>query len=213
MTTKIGVLALLAALGVTAAACTSGPGARKDVISPEPTGAVVEGQAVEVATGFLEAYGTFDAERAIGYLADDANVSDLSGTVEDLPELISWLEVTRYEQLLGPCEELITTDSGTSVRCAFDFHLFGSDEIGLGPYSGSSFDVTVDDGRIIVAALSWDTTEFSPQMWEPFADWISTTYPEDGAVMFNESYTLYRLSEASIRLWERHVGEYVNAQR
>ncbi len=46
-------------------------------------------------------------------------------------------------------------------------------------------------------------------MWEPFATWVSTTYPEDGAVMYNESYTDFRLSEESIRLWKLHTREYV----
>ncbi len=27
--------------------------------------------------------------------------------------------------------------------------------------------------------MTWDIEKFSPQMWEPFADWVSTTYPKD----------------------------------
>ena len=36
---------------------------------------------MEVATSFLEAYGAFDAEQAITYLADDADISQLIGSV------------------------------------------------------------------------------------------------------------------------------------
>ena len=36
---------------------------------------------VEVATNFVEAYGAFDAEQAITYLADDADITTLIGSV------------------------------------------------------------------------------------------------------------------------------------
>jgi hypothetical protein len=55
-----------------------------------------------------------------------------------------------------------------------------------------------------------DIEEFSPQMWEPFAEWVSTTYPADAAVMYeDETYSGVRLSEESIPLWERHIRGYV----
>ena len=46
-------------------------------------------------------------------------------------------------------------------------------------------------------------------MWEPFADWVRTTYPEDGAVMYEGDYTDFQLSRESIRLWEQRTREYV----
>ena len=47
-------------------------------------------------------------------------------------------------------------------------------------------------------------------MWEPFASWVSTTYPEDAAVMYrDETHTGVRLTEESIGLWERHTRGYV----
>ena len=36
-------------------------------------------KAVEIATGFLEAYGAFDVEQAMTYLADDATIASLGG--------------------------------------------------------------------------------------------------------------------------------------
>jgi hypothetical protein len=59
------------------------------------------------------------------------------------------------------------------VHCTFDFHLFGSDRLGFGPYGGSSFDLTVLDGEIVRAGASFEVEEFSPQMWEPFEAWVS----------------------------------------
>ena len=198
-------------------ACDSGSGPAE---TGQTTGsrAQAEPSAEEVATGFLEAFGAFEADRAIGYLAEDAAIAELNGsvgsnavgTLDELRLLVRFLEAAGYRQELGACEETGTLPSGTGVRCPFEFHLFGSDELGLGPYAGSTFDLTVAGGQIVSASQDFGTDEFSPEMWEPFADWVSTTHPEDVAVMYTDgSQTGVRLSEESIRLWRRNVREYV----
>jgi len=49
-------------------------------------------------------------------------------------------------------------------------------------------------------------------MWYPFKEWVSTNYPQDIAVMYEEtSIGDYALTEDSIRLWEQHTREYVKA--
>lgn len=182
------------------------------------TVAPVDAAAQEVATGFLEAYGAFDTDQAITYLAGDADVSVLvgsvgsfgaTGTLEQFPLLISQLEAEGYRQMLHPCEELGTSASGTNIRCTFDFHLLGSDEIGLGPYSGSSFELTVRDGKIVQAAVTVEIAEFSPQMWEPFRFWVRSAFPEDFEVMYTGYGDGARLTEESTRLWEQHRHDYV----
>jgi len=207
---KFGAFAVAAAIGVAAVvlilANRGGQNVTTPLDVPEPT-------AQEVATGFLQAYGALDADRAITYLADDAFIAELTGgngSLEEFRLLVSWLEAGGYNQVIDSCEEQGSSASGTRVHCTFDFHLFGSDQIGRGPFSGSSFDLYVRDGEIVRALQYWEIEEFSPQMWEPFADWVSTTYPEDAAVMYeDETYSLERRTEESIRLWERHVREYV----
>jgi hypothetical protein len=50
------------------------------------------------------------------------------------------------------------------------------------------------------------------QMWYPFKEWVSANYPQDIAVMYEEtSIGDYALTEDSIRLWEQHTREYVKA--
>ena len=82
---------------------------------PPPATEVVQAgvneRAAEVAQGFVEAFGAFDAEQAITYLADDADVSgligeyNLEGNVDQLPLVLAWLEAIDYEQVLRSCEE------------------------------------------------------------------------------------------------------------
>ena len=55
------------------------------------------------------------------------------------------------------------------------------------------------------------TRRFSPDVWEPFAEWVSTTYPDDAAIMYNPAMNNYVLSDPSIRLWERRTKEYAAA--
>jgi hypothetical protein len=185
-----------------------------------PAAATAEANAAEaIANGFLEAFGAFDADRAIGYLAEDAEISALligtasvEGPEEELRLNLSMLQAQGYEQRVDTCEETGTSVSGTSIRCPFDFHLFGSDEIGRGPYSGSYFDLTVRDGEIVRGSVSYEIERFSPEMWEPFAEWVSTTHADDAAVMYTDgSYTGVWISEESIRLWKQHVPQYVKA--
>ncbi|HEV8563936.1 MAG TPA: hypothetical protein VGR41_03395 [Actinomycetota bacterium] len=220
---KIGALAVAAVIMIVAAVAIArnldaGVGNQGTTPADAPaTVNPVSATAERVATSFLEAYGAFNVEQAITYLADDADISQLSvgaQAVQGLKEfrlLISWLEAQGYKQMLNSCEELGSSAFGTRFRCTFDFHALRSDEIGLGPFSGSYFDLTVRDGEIVRASLYWDIEEFSPQMWEPFASWVSTTYPVDAAVMYeDETYSGARLTEEeSIRLWERHSREYV----
>jgi hypothetical protein len=208
----IGLAASLFVLG----ACDEGGEA--PATDPPPAATTADANAEEIATGFLDAFGAFDADRAIGYLAEDAEISALligpasvGGPAEQLRLNLSMLQAQGYEQHLDPCEETGTSASGTSIRCPFDFHLFGSDEIGRGPYSGSSFVLTVRDGEIAQGSVSYEIERFSPEMWEPFAEWVSTTYPDDAAVMYTDgSYSAVRISEESIRLWRRHVPQYVD---
>ena len=168
----------------------------------------VNARAEKVATGFVEAYGAFDVEQAMTYLADDATIAVL-GAQDDLRLLSSWLEATGYQQIVDPCEGVGNSASG-SIRCAFAFHALRSGELGRGPFGGSSFDLVVRDGKIVHASQDWEIEKFSPQVWEPFANWVSTVHPKDAAVMYqDDSHSGVRLTEESIRLWELRTREYV----
>jgi len=208
---RLGAFAVVAAIGTAAIAVSLGTRGGQDATTPaqepqEPAATAAE----EVATRFVVAFGEFDADRALAYLADDVDLSELDArTVERLPLQLSLLEAMGYEQMLTSCDETGSTESGTSVRCTFDFHAIRSHEIGLGPYGGSFFDLTVRDGEIGRVSLHWQIADFSPQVWEPFAEWVSTTYPEDAAAMLTENYDNFLLTRESIRLWEQRTREYV----
>jgi hypothetical protein len=216
---KVGAFAVAAAIGLVAC---SGPGDTPRVENATTTAPAEapETTAENVATGFLEAYGAFDVDQAITYLADDADISGLmlgpervEGTQEELRLNLSMLEAGGYKQMLDSCEGTGSSASATAVRCTFDFHFLRSDELRQGPFRGSSFDLAVRDGEIVRASASWEIAAFSPQLWEPFASWVSTAHPEDAAVMYTDgTHSQARLTERSTRLWEQRSREYVKVE-
>ena len=171
----------------------------------------VPATAVEVATAFVEAYASFDIDLASRYLAADVDLSQLDGGQQEWRLGNRWLQATGAGILVGTCEEGGSSATATSVRCPFDFYGLRSIEIGLGPYSGSYFDLTLDDGEITSVAMGWAYMDngFSEEMWVPFANWVATTYPEDLPTMYSSGLTSQRWTEESIDLWERRLREYV----
>ena len=227
----------VAALWVVA---TAGPFARPEApIAPGPASAVAttsvnepptvnpsDAAAEEVARGFLDAYAAFDAQEAMTYVADDAdlrNLIDVSDQVpanaEGLSLRLSLLQAMGVELTVTSCKAA-PIGSDTSVVCESVFHALGSDQIGRGPFSNSSFVFTVRDGAIVRVGFGPEPLDTGPldkfgrQMWEPFAEWVTSTYPKDAAVMYlDEPRHAVRFSLESIRLWERYTREYVETRR
>ena len=209
---KVAAFAVAAAIGLVAVAFMLGTRGGKNATTPaeEPAVNPVDATAEEVATGFIEAYGAFDVEQAITYLADDADIA-LFG--DDWRLGNRWAEATGFKVLLDSCAVANSTTAGTQVRCPFDYHGFRSDEIGRGPFGDNYFDLTVLEGEIVSASMQLEfmSNGFSSQMWEPFALWVGEAYPKDAAVMYADwpSQSKQRITEESIPLWEQHTRGYV----
>lgn len=211
---KIGAIVVAAAIGLAAVVLilTARPGDEGSVPGGSPTISIApDPKAAEVTTGFVEAFGEFDGERANTYLSENPILQMDAYTPELMPVFTSLLEGMGYQQLVtDPCRVTATAASGTDVRCPFEWHAIRSGEIGLGPYPGH-WNFTVSDGEISQAALSWQLKDFSPQMWEPFRDWVRTNHPKDFDVMYVDDGGNFRLTEESARLWEQNTEAYVRA--
>ena len=75
-------------------------------------------------------------------------------------------------------------------------------------------DLTVRDGRSSRCGPRRSTSVqngFSPELWEPFAAWVSSAHPEDAPVMYTgrQAHARARITEQSIPLWEQRTKEYV----
>jgi hypothetical protein len=213
---KIGAYVVVVAIGIAAVAAVV---ANREAARTTPAGdqlpslnptAAADPGAIAAAEGFFEAFAAFDSDKAVSYLADDADLSSLDAhTVAGLPMELDLLEAMGYRQRLLSCDASSTGASGTVVGCTFDWHGIRSAEIGRGPYPGS-LDMTVRDGEIVRVSLEWDLDKFSPQMWEPFAAWVLKKYPRDATAMYNADQTTFLLTRKSVRLWRQHTKEYVD---
>jgi hypothetical protein len=173
--------------------------------------------ATEVAQEFLDAYGSLDADRALGYLTDDAVASwqGYPGASWGSPELfrleLSVLDAHRVELIVTGCESQGEAADGTNVRCAFDLHLYGSNLIGRGPYGDNYWDFVVRDGQITSAAgtFPYFANGLSNEMWSPLQTWMTSTHPEDLRIMYPVGDP--EDIEEFIRVWEERTREYAAA--
>jgi hypothetical protein len=221
---RVGALVLAAAIGLAAIVAVLAARSDHDETTPADRSAAVnpaDAEAVNVATGFLAASGAYDVDKAMTYMADDANLSDfigaegafLPGSVKGLRLQFAWNEATHHKEIIDSCEAS-ASGSDIHVLCPYHWQGLGSDSIGLGPYGGASHDFIVRDGKIVGTGSgdSFTTKKFSPQVWEPFARWVSLTYPKDVGVMYHDdTQTNFELTPKSIRLWGLHLGQYVKA--
>jgi hypothetical protein len=167
-----------------------------------------------VAREFLEAYGSFDADRALTYLTNDAIAKGIAESWDTPVEFR--LGLARYraqgcKQTVNDCEQVGNSESGVSLVCTFNMHAIRSDEIGLGPYTGNHWYLTVRDGKIVSAKqqIAFGTSGFSEQMWEPFARWVLVEHSDDVLAMYaDERQEMQRFTKESNRLWEQHTAEY-----
>ena len=143
-------------------------------------------QSVAVAREFLDAVGRFDADAAISYLTSRCHRSGrfVESRARTAAEQLRLTLAMTGPQAISKRSRTAciraTRRSGVSVSCAFDLHAIRSDEIGLGPYTGNYWRLTVRDGKIVSARRkSIATSGFGDQIWEPFATWVSINHPDD----------------------------------
>ena len=130
----VGVLVLAAREDATE---PSTPVPTSTTLTPAPTVASAD----EIAMTYLAALAAHDVEAAAASLSDGA-LTRLGGL--DGMRLQAELDVANgFQMLVDSCEPGTTSASGTLVRCTYDYHGLRSSEIGLGPFTGSTYRVTV----------------------------------------------------------------------
>jgi len=185
---------------------------------------------VATATAFLEAYTSGDVDTAAAFLAADAHfeamrladTASFSGDfsdlgVEGLSLIARFDEAVGMTWLPGPCELQSSTSAGSNVVCPYDFHGFHSDERGLGPYSGSAYRITIQDGMItsfidVPSPSPEDETAWVEESWDAFNAWGRETHPQDWATLDNEEATASLITSSpdqAIEMYERLMQGFV----
>ncbi len=164
---------------------------------------------VEVAKRFLDAYTTYDTSTAATYLADPT----WAGLAPDWRLGIRFMKATGTRFIVTSCHDQATTSLGSVVRCPFDYQALRSAELGHGPYTGSTIDVTISDEKVVVAAAIQFRTvgnRFDAEMGRPFAAWLLANHPDEADLLFTDKHmVMFRITEESVPLWETRTREYV----
>jgi hypothetical protein len=181
-------------------------------------------QSVAVAREFVDAIGRFDADTAISYLTEDADVQgnhivEGSDAAEQLRLTLAHDRVLGYKQTIKDCVRVGVSVpgwmvAGDSISCAFDMQAYRSDEIGLNPYTDNVWRITIRNGKIVWAQQDMPdgTNGFDDQMWIPFGIWMQEYHPDDVLTMYTRrDRWVPRYTEDSTRLWEQRSAEYVAA--
>ncbi|MGH9894870.1 MAG: hypothetical protein ACREA0_23395 [bacterium] len=102
--------------------------------------------AVEIANLFVAAYAANDADSMATYLTSEVP-REFGGSLEGLRLEVSFNQAQGFKHMFDSCMVQETSPSGTTVRCPYDYHGIRSDEMGLGPYTGSWYDLVCCRGN------------------------------------------------------------------
>jgi hypothetical protein len=189
--------------------------------------------AEEVARGFLDAYGAFDADRAMTFVTKHALAAEW-GTPADFRLELKLLEATGWRQTIRDqtkpapppgrdgCEVYDFAAHQTkdarprrlTVRCHYEYHGLRSDEVGRAPYGDHYWNIVVHKGRIVSVEDRGPSTPdmFDVVVWKPFRRWVRSAYPKDAAAMYQGTKRFeWKRTLESVRLWDQHSREYVAA--
>jgi hypothetical protein len=232
--TGVAAAILLIAVGAVVVVARNDPPLETSVAAN--AGASAE-KAEEVARGFLDAYGAFDADRAMTFLTEHAVAAEWRTPAKFRLELMllqasGWKQTISHPYTAAHAGDVPPPPPGRdgcepynfgadkkelaagrlTVRCTYTYHGLRSDAIERGPYEGAYWAIIVDKGRIVSAENRIDTglDGFDDEMWRPFRRWVSSAYPQDAAAMYQgNNRSGWKRSEESVRLWDQHTREFV----
>ena len=109
-------------------------------------------------------------------LADDAVIDESSVTeVADYPGRIEMERIRGWSFLQPLCT---TTEVGPPARvtCTYVMEDALTRALGVGPFTGSSFEFVIADERIQEVTHNFDFSQYSPQAFEVMSDWLDATH-------------------------------------
>ena len=158
--------------------------------SAPPASPSVTDDARRVAGAFLQAYGSYDADRATSYLADDAITNELA-----VPRRAPRATQLERGGRLDRAQEPLPTDGRRRRHRRPEVRLPGARArvrpAGPRALRRDYWTLHVLDGKIVYARpqFPFGSNGFSAEMWEPFAAFVDTSYPRDADIMYTDGGT------------------------
>ncbi|MCP3973655.1 MAG: hypothetical protein GY720_04100 [bacterium] len=169
---------------------------------------------VEIAETFIDVRSPTDAATAVALLAPGAVIEHgIAGDVEGYEATLDWSLAIGDRRLAIDCTEAVFTGASAAITCAYDYSNAWSQALGVGPFSGNTFDFVIADGQILelrhtVGILN----DYSPQVWEVFTGWLTSNHLSDRLTMIRtvSDGTQFPIpTPESIALWDQYTQEFV----
>ena len=166
-------------------------------------------EAIALAQRFVEARDAWDGEAVRALVADDAVIDDFAVSSPD--DYIAGAEIDRATgwRYMQPECTAIVPGPPIQVSCTYTMQNAWSEALGVGPFTGSNFRFVIADGQIQQVTHIFDVSEFDPEVWAIFQEWLSATHPDDVGVMFDANSGNFSLTPEAIALFEQHTTEFV----
>jgi hypothetical protein len=167
--------------------------------------------AEQVARRFIDARNAWDAETVRSLLADDAVIDESFVTdVADYPARVQMERIRGWNFLQPQCT---TTEVGppAHVTCTYTMEDALTRALGVGPFTGSSFEFVIADERIEEVRHDFDFSQYSPQAFEVMWDWLDETHPGDTDVMWvtdAQGYASPILTPEALALLAQRIPEF-----
>ncbi len=171
-------------------------------------------QAVRIAQDFVEARDSWDGEAVRSLVADDAVIDGFVSTPDEYLTNVDYERVTGWRFTQPECTATVVGPP-VEVTCTYTMQNAWSQALGVGPFTGSSFDFVIADGQIEQISHDFDFSRFSPQVWEVLKAWVRSNHPDDFDVMFDLSGAndVPIKTPEAVALWEQHTIEFVASPR
>ena len=174
-----------------------------------------EFKAVRTAIDFVEARDRWDGEAVRALVADDAVIVDdfFVATADEYVALADFERVTEWRFLHPECT---ATEDGPpiEVTCSYTMENAWSQALGVGPFTGSTFEFVIADGQIQQIIHYFDFNLFAPQVFEVWVAWLNDTHPDDVDVMydFTDGVATIHSTPEALALQEQYTNEFVESQ-
>ena len=120
-------------------------------------------------------------------MADDAVIDDFAvSNADDYLPKAELEQVTGWRYMQPECTAIVPGPP-IQVSCTYAMQNAWSQALGVGPFTGSNFTFVIADGQIQQVTHFFDFSEFDPQVYAVFQEWLTATHPNDVGVMFDSA--------------------------
>ncbi len=163
----------------------------------------------EMATAFWQAMAAGDRDQVLGIVdpaALDSQELAIWGRAQTLQGQFDWYESVGWKWQLSKCEP---ADDDVTIRCTASASNTWSESLGVEPVSGNFLVVFSDDGITdVTEELDSFISQWSPQVFAVFADWVQENHPDDAAIMFDFDMDI---NQEILDLYELNTGRFAES--